>query len=788
MLTSFIGRAEAVGEVAGLLGEFRLVTVTGPGGMGKTRLAGEVARQVAGRFADGVWLVELAAVQDPALVPAAVAAALGVPELPGGPAADPPAGGLAGWQLLLVLDNCEHVIGAAAELCRRLLAVADDMRVLATSREPLRVAGEVRFRLPPLTLRRDGLAAGAAESEAVALFADRARQVDPHFTLTGQTRPLAEQLVAQLDGMPLAIELAAARVESLGLLELLGHRDDRLGMLAGGDRTAAPRLRSLAAAVDWSYRLLGQDEQAVFRRLAVIPGPFTLAAGAAVAGPGAKAVVLHLVDCSLLTPPRPGPDGRARYLMLETLRAFGLDRLAGAGEQPETAAALARYARQVAEQAGPALETGAGELAAALWLDAEEAAVQQGLAWAMEHDPAAALHLALTVAPWWSLRGRLTAGYDQLYAAAGQVAPEGDEWCTAQLWLGLLACVTGNCTVALDHQATAYNALASRGPSPALVWALWIKFTSLLFLNRIPEAVEAASSGHAVAQETGDPASAAMGLFCLGVLALGADDPGSAVTWMRLACRADPAAIPGWVDRMCRWLLAAALFEAGDTTAQQTAEDTLTQFRQAGHVYFQASLLVTMTGIDLQAGRPGDAGTHLEEAIELATRVGDRRCVIESLDACGHLCAAARDWADAVTIWAAHDACLRRAGLPRRPGPERRRAELLRAAREALGPARAQAAAERGAAMTLPIAAEFAAMLAAAGARQRQEPRAPGQLSAREQELVMLVARGRTDTQIAGELHISIRTVRSHLDRIRDKTGCRRRADLTRLALQESLI
>jgi len=197
---------------------------------------------------------------------------------------------------------------------------------------------------------------------------------------------------------------------------------------------------------------------------------------------------------------------------------------------------------------------------------------------------------------------------------------------------------------------------------------------------------------------------------------------------------------------------------------------------------------ISGTLIDLRAGRRADAGTHLREAVELASRIGDTNHVIECLDACGHLCATAGAWADAVTVWAAHAACHRRAGLVVMPAVARRRAEPLDKARQALGPARTQAAEERGAAMTLAIAAEFAAMLAAAAARQPQEHRGHGQLSAREQDLVTLVARGRTDTQIAGELHITIRTVRSHLDRIRDKTGCRRRADLTRLALREGLV
>ena len=377
-LASFIGRAGAVRDVAGLVEECRLVTVTGPGGVGKTRLAGAVAGQAAGRFTDGAWLAELAAVRDPAQVAAVVAAALGILEQPGVPAAGTLARVLAGQQLLLVLDNCEHVIGAAARLCAGLLAAADDVRVLATSREPLAVAGEARYRLGPLTLPGPGEGADAAGCESVALFADRARRADPRFALDGQAGPVVARLVARLDGMPLAIELAAARVEALGVAQLLDRIEDRFALLTGGDRLAAGRQRSLAATVEWSYRLLEEHERRVFRAVSVFPGPFTLEGAEAVAGPGAGAVVLRLVDCSLLTPPRAGPDGRSRYVMLETLRAYAAGLLAEAGEADGAAAALAGYALRVAGQAAAGLQTTAGEAPAACWLDAEDATMRQG--------------------------------------------------------------------------------------------------------------------------------------------------------------------------------------------------------------------------------------------------------------------------------------------------------------------------------------------------------------------------------------------------------------------------
>ena len=224
--------------------------------------------------------------EDPAGVAAVVAAALAIRDQPGVPTGEVLVRVLARQQLLLVLDNCEHVIGPAAALCAGLLTGADDVRVLATSREPLRVAGEARYRLAPLALPGPDDPADTG-CEAVTLFADRARSADAHFTLDDQTGPVVARLVTRLDGMPLAIELAAARVEALGVVQMLDRLDDRFGLLTAGDRLAAGRQRSLTATVEWSYQLLDDHERRVFRQLSVFPGPFTLEAAEAVAGPGA---------------------------------------------------------------------------------------------------------------------------------------------------------------------------------------------------------------------------------------------------------------------------------------------------------------------------------------------------------------------------------------------------------------------------------------------------------------------------------------------------------------------
>ena len=787
-LTSFIGRDGPVREVAGLLGEYRLVTVTGPGGVGKTRLAGQVAGRVAGRFADGVWLAELAPVRDPAQVAPVVAAALGVREQAGVPAAEAVARVLARQQLLLVLDNCEQVIGAAAGLCAGLLVACDDVRVLATSREPLAVPGEARYRLAPLSVPGSDEAADAGGSEAVTLFVDRARRADARFVLEGDSGPVVGRLVARLDGMPLAIELAAARVEALGVAELLERLDDRFALLAGGDRLAAERHRSLAATVEWSYRLLDERERRVFRLVSVFPGPFTLAAAEAVAGAGAGPAVLRLVDCSLLVPPQTGPDGRSRYGMLETLRAYGTRLLAEAGEQQEAAAALAWYAVRVAEQAAAGLQTNtAEEVAAARRLDAEDATMRQVLAWAMEHDPAAAARLAAALGWWWLLRGRLAGQYALLRGAAGRAEAGSDSWCTVQFWIWLAALLSSDLAGTLDHATALRDAAAGRGPSRPMADGLMGRAVALVNLGRTAEAAGEARRSLAVAREIGYRTGEMHAQGVLSFAARSGDDLDGGVQFARQAAQIT-AGVAGAIVRWSSYVLTGALIMAGDlTAADDICAAGLARSRDAGDVINQSLLLPQMVIVDLHAGRIEDAAAHLREGLQVAVRTGGGE-LLDCLEACGYLCAATGRPAEAVTIWAASAALFRQRGYADAPADLRRQEEPLRTARQALGPARSRAADERGAAMSLATAAEYALMLTAPAPQQQGPPPGLAKLSARERELVTLVARGHTNAQIAAQLYISVRTVGSHLDRIRDKTGCRRRADLTRLALTTGLV
>ncbi len=791
-LSSLVGRAAELAKLADLVHEYRLVTVTGPGGVGKTRLASEVARRVAGRFADGVWLVELATVPDPALVIPAVAAALGVRQAPGLSITESLLASLARQQALLVLDNCEHVLAAVAELCGTFLPAADDMRVLATSREPLGMAGEARFRLAPLPVAGPGEQPDAG-GPAVALFADRARRADPRFTLDGDSVPLAGRLVARLDGMPLAIELAAARVEALGLRQMLDRLEDRSPLLTNRDRSAAPRHRSLAATVEWSYQLLDEMEQRTFRRVAAFPGPFTLDAAVAVAGPGTEPALLHLVNCSLLTPPRTGPDGRGRYVMLETLRAFGRDQLGASGEIQETMAALARQALATAEQAAAQRAISPGELAGGRWLDAEDATMRPALDWAMQHDGATALRLSMTLMPWWIVRGRGAEGYALLSAAAVGAEPDSGEWGSAQYHLGQAAVSVGDLTAGLRHFTAAADCLAEGGPSAEFALALCGRADVLiLVLGRSQEGTADARRGLAMAGDLGDPTSQAVALVTMSQAAYFAGDFDAAVQWARQAHRVDPARIPGELARECSLRLTVALIEAGNlAAARDSCSAAIALARTAGDLSAAAFGLLLLARLHSRSADLADAWASLGEALQVAARIQDQRRQRMCLALGGELCAVSGRWAAAVTVWTAYLSIMRDSELVETARNVARRQELLRRAAQALGAQRLADAEGRGAMMTLDTAAEFLLLLAESGwpaAQEAGQPADLSELSPREQELVTLVARGRTDAQIAQQLFISISTVRSHLDRIRDKTSCRRRADLTRLALQNGLV
>jgi predicted ATPase/class 3 adenylate cyclase/DNA-binding CsgD family transcriptional regulator len=325
-LTSFIGRGAQINDVRQILADNRLVTLTGAGGAGKTRLAVQVAAQITGEFDGGVWYVDLAPIVDPDLVAVAVVGAFGLPDQPGRSTADTLLGFIADRQMLVVLDNCEHLLDACATLIIALCGACAGLTIVATSREPIGVAGEVSWRVPSLSL----------VDEAIELFTDRARRASPDFALTDHNAAAVAEICRRLDGMPLAIELAAARVPALSLDEIVDGLHDRFRLLTGGARTAVRRQQTLQASVDWSHALLTEPERVLFRRLAVLMGGFDLEAARAVGGSGEVQryqvldLLALLVDKSLVV--AENISGRTRYRLLETVRQYALEKLGECGE------------------------------------------------------------------------------------------------------------------------------------------------------------------------------------------------------------------------------------------------------------------------------------------------------------------------------------------------------------------------------------------------------------------------------------------------------------------------
>ncbi|MFG1942251.1 BTAD domain-containing putative transcriptional regulator [Nonomuraea sp. NPDC048826] len=406
-LSKLIGRSEALAEVRALVGEERLVTLTGTGGVGKTRLALEVATELTADFPDGAWLVELAPLDRRTVaLPEAVMAALGIRQDDAASPADRLADALRGRRMLLVLDNCEHVVEQVAELTARLLRAAPGLRVLATSREPLAVDGETLWAVPPLGLPDSTDLEVMAESDAVRLFVARAAASARGFVLDAGNAQAVAQLCRRLDGIPLALELAATRVRALGVQGVVERLDDRFRLLASGQRGAPARQQTLMAVIDWSWALLSEQERTVLRRLAVHVDGCTLEAAEAVSpDEDVLDMLARLVDRSLVVVVE-GAAG-VRYRLLESVAEYSLARLADAGETEWVRAAHARCYLALAEQAEPHLY-GHGQRAWLQRLDQESANLRAALGTAVEHGATdVALRLVNALAWYWFLRGRL---------------------------------------------------------------------------------------------------------------------------------------------------------------------------------------------------------------------------------------------------------------------------------------------------------------------------------------------------------------------------------------------
>ena len=591
-LSSFVGRSAELGELSEAVRSSRLVTLTGPGGVGKTRLAVEAAAALGDEHRDGAWLVEFASVTEPDGVAPAVAGALGAAAagLVGPPSPDSTVElivrYLAGRSLVVVLDNCEHVIGQAAALAETLAGTVPGLRLIATSREPLGVPGEVLVPVGPLAL-----------PAAVELFADRARAVRPGFTADGRTRPVIDDICRRLDGLPLAVELAAARLRSLTLATLAERLGDRFRLLTVGARTALPRQQTLRAVVDWSYDLLFEDERRLFARLSVFAGGCDLAAAEAVCAddqvPAGEIldVLSRLVDKSLAAAPDAGRD--ARFIQLQTLWQYGRDRLDESGEADAMCARHAAYYRQMAQDAHEGLRGATGPM----WrerLTSELGNLRAALDWFLARgDADAALSLASGMAWLWFINSDVVEGARWLGDALGATGPRCPELAaTAQVLHGYCVGMAFSPEAGALECEAAIAALTTSGDRVRRAEALVLCATVLMRAHEFERSLGALSQAHDLLEP----------------------------------------ALHGWQLAMHDLILAWNLALLGRLDgAEQAARSSIERFSTQGEVWLSVDPLNILAGIAEARGDLDSASATYEALLERCRAAGQRSYVLFSL-------------------------------------------------------------------------------------------------------------------------------------------------------------
>jgi len=693
-LTSFIGREREQTAVSALLGQAPLVTLVGAGGCGKTRLALAVAADLLEEYPDGVWLAELAALREPTLVPQAVATALGVREGPGCPLAQALADHLQAKHLLLVLDNCEQLVGACAELAALLLRRCAHLQILATSRERLGVGGERSYRVPSLALpasEEQPTLAGWRAYEGVRLFVERAQACRPDFELTEENVATVAQICRRLDGIPLAIELAAARADSLPVGMIAARLEQSLGVLTGGPRDAPPRHRTLRATLDWSWELLGEPERVLLRRLAVFAGGWVVEAAQAVCG-GEEltgwpllGLLSALVGKSLVGLQESG--GAGRYGLLETVRQYAAERLAEAGEAGATRDRHLDWCVALAEEAAPRL-MGPGQEAWLARLEAEHDNLRVALGWARERgDGERGLRLAAALCWFWYLRGYLSEGRAWLEEALTRA---GDAPAALRA-----AALNGAGNLASD-QGEYGQAEALYEASLALRRDLGDKrgiAASLSNLAGVAErrgdyarAVPLFEEALALAREIGDTSSLAKTLGNLG-LALGHQgdlEREEALFEEALGlfrALGDTHSIAGALDN-----LGQVAFQRGEyERARALHEEALALFRALGA---QRGIAGALTNLGAVAERQGDyerATALTAESLRLNEAIGAEEQVVETLYIILLVAAARGQTTRAARLAGAAEALREALDVPLRPNQRSVYAQAVQAVRGALG-------------------------------------------------------------------------------------------------------
>lgn len=734
--TRLVGRdaERAAGQQHILDAAAPLLTLTGPGGVGKTRLALAIAADVRGAFADGVTFVDLAALDDPALVPAAVAEALEIVPAPHQTFAQALARALRTQRRLLLLDNCEHVLAEAAALAAALLTHCPHLQVVATSRAPLRLRAEQVFPVEPLPVPPAGAPVSALISnDAVALFADRARAVFPGFTLDAGAAAMAGDLCRQLDGLPLAIELAAARSLAFPLSALLAQVQDRLQWPGAGPRDLPARQQTIRDTIAWSFDLLDDDAQRLFCLLAVFAGGFTLETAQRAyehhlrPGTDVAAGISQLVEQGLVS--RGGPAQAARFQMLETIRAFGREQLAASGNAEVAGAAHAEYFLAYAEALHPN-RVSAGERVEqrVQRLETELANIRAALAWFADHGEAQQqLRLAAALAVYWHLRAHFN---------------EGRRWLERAL-------------AAADPAPTAPRGHALAGYA-LLLWAQ----------SHYGQAAAAAQESLTIAEQIGDVELEANALHVLGMIAEIQDRWLEATEHLTAACarwrKLDARAEEAWaLTLLCR--AAAGLGDPG--AAVQYAEQALELFQQVGHPIGAATALSRLAELARGRGDDEHAASAYQEALQGYAAAGDHWLITLPLAGLADLAAAHDQAATAATLTGFLHAFAAAAGAPLLSAARRCLDRAERGAAAHLGATRVQTLQAAGGVLTRDQAVTVATGVIVA-TRYGHRGEGANSLTAREREILRLVAGMHTDQEIAATLSLSRRTVSGHVTHI----------------------
>lgn len=692
-LTSFIGRERELVEIKRLLPGKRLVTLVGIGGIGKTRLALQVAAEVMDAYRDGVWLVELGSISDSSLVATSVAQVLGVQERAGTPLTDTLCAHLKARQLLLILDNCEHLLDACATLADAVLRSAAEPTIMATSRESLHVAGEQTYTLQSLSLpERSTDAEAVGRSEAAQLFVERVQRQLPDFALTAARAPAVAELCIHLDGIPLALELAAARIRSLSIEQVNARLNDRFKLLTGGTRTALPRQQTLRATFDWSFDLLGDPERVVLRRLAIFAGGFTLEAASAVAADAALdeyAVIdllSQLVARSLVVADT--NDAGARFRLLETTRTYALEKLAEAKEINAIQRRHAQYFRERFERAYDDWLRMPDVDWRAVYLP-ERDNVRATLDWALgaDGDPAIAVALAGASGPVWTSLSLFCEGRQRLEAAVARVGAQTPESDQAQLWLwrGMLwrDAAPNQAEAAFERALDLYCRLGGGLGLGHLLAELGVQ---LAVIGRHEQAASVLAEAFAMLECAGVPKALARYFEGSGFLKLLTNDVTSARTHFEKALLLYRSAGAEFAVLVTLLNLADVTWALGDLDAALAAcIDAVASLRKSplARKYHLGTALTNLAGVHTERGELVEALAVAEEGLPLREEAGQAWIALDHL---ALRAALAGKLANAVRLAGFADSTYKAKATSRQPTEARARERLQTLLHEKLAP------------------------------------------------------------------------------------------------------